>query len=157
MLQVTLLTRVLTCDFQLDWPLTKMSMRSATPSPLSVKDTYLMSVGKAPEYGIPEYRMPKPHHYLARQFKISPSKGQGLYYHVDKRAKDPDPAKYAESKEANARRFWAKSIGKFSSSSRKTMIDQVMQRSKGSPGPGSYSKSPTLAETLKQVPLGTFS
>ncbi|CAG9322604.1 unnamed protein product [Blepharisma stoltei] len=127
------------------------------PKLLPIKEMYSIINSHKNIFGIDGYVPPKNHLYLVRASKFPLEKRKDTFTEVKKRAKDPEPGKYTESKEKHYRRYWEKPNGKFLNGSRKGEIDLMIKRSKSVPACNFYFKDlPKLDEPCREKQLGKF-
>jgi len=127
------------------------------PRPISVQEMYQLTHLEQSEWGVEGYIAPKNHIYINKEHKFPTDKRKDALDEALKRSKDPDPTKYAETKEQILKRYWEKPNGKFLNGKRKTDIDEMVKRSKSVPAPGHYFKdAKKVSDKVKEIPLGKF-
>lgn len=127
------------------------------PRAISVQEVYQLTHNAGTEFGIEGYTCPKNVNYVTREHKIPTDKRKDALSDAQKKAKDPDPTKYAETKEQNLKRHWEKPYGKFLNGKRKTEIDEMVKRCKSVPAPGHYFKeNKKVSDITKEIKLGKF-
>lgn len=117
----------------------------------------IMDYGKD-QWVLPGYTVAKTKHYISKSISFSSSKKNTINLSDTERSKYPDPAKYAETIEKTFEKHWKKPFGGFSKLKKTNYLDEIIKRSKSTPGPGSYIK-PLLTPNIdsgRRSPLGKF-
>ena len=111
-----------------------------------IKEQYEMARGKKADWGIGGYSVPKTVQYLDHNHKFPVDKRKDVMTEAMKRSNEPDPAKYSPDMKTNLERNWLSASGKFLSSKKITIIDELMAKSNKELGPGKYLKEPKKIE-----------
>jgi hypothetical protein len=122
-----------------DHPYTSPGLR---PS-YSVRELYDISRGRREEWGINGYHVPKTIQYLRKPFLFPKEKRKDAFSEALKREKWPDPAKHSPDQEKYFKTAWLSKGGRIPKGPKKTIIDEIMKKSKDLPGPCSYFKDLT--------------
>lgn len=92
------------------------------------------------DYGIEGYTVAKTCNYATRESKFPNAKRKDLTYEAQVHAKEPDPTKYNITYEKSIERYWTKPNGKFLKSKKKSVMEEISQRARSTPGPGAYGQ-----------------
>lgn len=122
-----------------------------------IHEMYEIVQGERGAPGVFGYAVPKTYDYTYHdiEYQFPKEKRQDAMTFAAKRAKEPDPTKYAGDSEEQGKKSW-KSIGAlFSKAKKDSIIDDAMKLSAKVPGPGKYNTE-TKDSISKTASLGKF-
>jgi len=118
-------------------------------SGLTLKESYYLYRGSSNLFCLQGYSPPRTQLYKGKSVALQKGKKCDLFPAIKSKGRDPSPVDYADGQEKWLKSTWSKASGRFLPSKRETMTEKIIKASLNSPGPGTYSPSPSfISRTL---------